>query len=129
MTITEKSSGEGAGRLGAALVYGLYLLSIPSAASFALVGVILAYVVRGDARGVARSHIESQIGLWWTAFWWAVAIAVITGIAFLFNITVIGLIIGIPLWIAASFAAFCVFIWFTVMSGWGLLKLINGESA
>ncbi|MDX2239033.1 MAG: hypothetical protein NW203_15830 [Hyphomonadaceae bacterium] len=130
MTMTEQSAGgprASSGNLGAALVYGLYLLSIPSAAAFALVGVILAYVMRSEATGLARSHIEGQIKLWWTAVWWAIGLGLLTIVAWIFNVTIIGLIIGIPLLGLIGIVGFVVFLWFTVMSGWGLLKLMNGE--
>ncbi len=130
MTVTDETNGgprASSGNLGAALVYGLYLLSIPSAASFAVVGVILAYVMRGEATGLARSHIEGQIKLWWIAVWWAIGLCFLTIVAWLFIVTIIGAIIGFPLLGLIGFVGFLVAVWFTVMSGWGLLKLMNGE--
>ena len=38
-----------------------------------LVGLVVSYVARGTAVGVARQHIEAQISLFWSVFWWTIA--------------------------------------------------------
>ena len=47
-------------------IYGLYLLAAVTAGGMAVLGVIAAYVKRGDARGTLwESHFENQIRTFW----------------------------------------------------------------
>lgn len=111
------------GRAAAFVVYVLYLMSIPSFAILALVGLVVAYMSRADATGIARAHIENQIATWWTACWWAVGIWVlyIVGAALTF------VLIGIPIVALAWLASLVVAIWFTVKSVFGLIALLDGR--
>ncbi len=113
-----------AGRGSALVVYALYLLSIPSFAIFALIGVILAYAARDGAGPLARSHLDDQIRVWWIAFWWAVAVAVLFGLGFLLAIV----LIGFPIMWIAGLIGFIFFIWFTVKALLGLLALLDGRA-
>lgn len=113
------------GRLTALVVYGLYLLSIPSLAVFALIGAIIAYVGRDGAGPISLSHMNDQIRVFWVAFWWAVAIIIATIIGWLLTIV----LIGFPILWLAGIVGFIVMIWFTVKSVLGLLKLLDGRSA
>lgn len=122
--MTDLSVTGTAGRAAALFVYGLYLLSIPSAGVFALVGVVLAYFTRGDAEGVGRAHLDDAIRVWWVAFWWGVAIALIAGLGWLLAFVLIGFPI---IWIACALA-FLVAVWFTIKSLFGLLKLLDGRA-
>src|SRR5678815_1373819 len=55
-------------RLVAALVYGLYLFAVCTGIT-AIVGVVIAYVKRGDARGtVYESHFSNAITVFWISF-------------------------------------------------------------
>lgn len=111
------------GRLSALLVYGAYLLSIPSAALFAIVGVVIAYVTRGDATGNARLHLDKAITLFWSAAWWNIGFAVLFGIGMVLTIV----LIGIPIMWVAGIGWFVVMVWFTVVSAIGLVKLLDGR--
>ena len=113
------------GRLAALIVYGLYLLSIPSAAILVPVGLVIAYTSRAGASPLMRTHFEEQIALFWAAFWWAVGLFVVSLIGWALTIVLIGFPI---LWLAGS-AGFIVMVWFTVMSLIGLLKLLQGQPA
>lgn len=121
--MTQTSSYPEAGRGSALLVYGLYLLSIPSFAVFALIGFILALVARDGAGPLARGHLDNQISTWWTAFWWAVAIAIATGIGLALTIV----LVGFPILWLAGIAALVVMIWFTIKALLGLLALLDGR--
>lgn len=112
------------GRASAFIVYALYLLSIPSLAVFALVGVVFAYVARDEARGIARAHIDRQIAMWWTAFWWAVFLAIAGIISAMLTI----ILIGFPLLWLVGVTGFVVMIWFTIVSLLGLLRLLDGRA-
>jgi uncharacterized membrane protein len=111
------------GRGSAFIVYLLYLLSIPSAALLALIGVIWALAARDGAGPLARSHLEDQVRIWMIAFWWGVAIAILLIIGWLLSVVLIGIPI---LWLAAGLG-FCVMVWFTIKSGLGLLALLDGR--
>ena len=110
-----------AGRGAAFLVYVLYLLSIPSAAIFALVGVIVALSSRDGASPLARSHLDDQIRIWMIAFWWGVFLVVATIIGAILSVVLIGFPI---LWIAGGLG-FLVMVWFTIKSALGLLSLMD----
>ena len=61
----------GVGAFSAATVVGSFLLGWPS-----LLGVILNYVMRGDARGTwLESHFTWQIRTFWFALAWALLVA------------------------------------------------------
>lgn len=119
MTETTPLRAEDRGWPAAFLVYALYLLSIPSAGILALVGVIAAYIARGEAVGVPRDHLDKQVSMWWVAFWWAVAIWITGAIGAVLSIV----LIGIPILMLAWLASLIILIWFTLKSIFGLLAL------
>lgn len=120
---TYPSPARESGRTAAFIVYVLYLLSIPSAAVFALIGVIVALMSRNNAGPIARTHLDDQIRIWFIAFWWAVGLAIVWGIGFLLTIVLIGFPI---IWIVGAIG-FIVMIWFTIKSLLGLLALLAGR--
>lgn len=122
--MTNTALDNDSGRLSAMAVYVLYLLSIPSAALLALVGVIVAYATRDGASPLARAHLDEAIRIWWVAVWWAVAGAVIFAIGMLLTVILIGFVI---MWIG-GIVAFIGFIWFTVKSLLALLKLLDSRA-
>lgn len=109
------------GRSTALIVYVLYLLSIPSAAVFALIGFIIALLGRDGAGPLARAHLDDQVRIWWIAFWWGAALLVMCGIGILLTV----ILIGIPILWLAGLIALIVMIWFTVKGLLGLLKLLD----
>jgi uncharacterized membrane protein len=119
--MTSISPDQQAGRGAAFLVYVLYLLSIPSAAIFALIGVIVALSSRDGASPLARSHLDDQIRIWMIAFWWGVFLLVATIIGVILSFVLIGFPI---LWIAGGLG-FLVMVWFTIKSALGLLALMD----
>jgi uncharacterized membrane protein len=111
------------GGVPAFAIYVLFLLSIPSFALFALVGVITAYVTREGSGGLAREHIETQIRIWWIAFLWGVALLALGVVGWALT----PLLIGFPiLWLIWTLG-FVVMIWFTVKSAFGLIALLEGR--
>lgn len=107
------------GRLAAFIAYAFYLLSIPSAAVFAVVGVIVAYIGRSDAGPIARAHLDNAIRLFWIACAWGVGLFIATILAW----PLVLVLIGIPLLWLIGLAAFILMIWFTVMSLIGAIRL------
>lgn len=110
------------GRSTAFIVYVLYLLSIPSAAIFALLGVIVALAGRDGSGPLARSHLEYQTRIWFTAFWWTIGLAILAVIGW------ITFIIGgfVLVWLA-GLGALILYLWFTVVSLFGLMALLDGR--
>ncbi|MBX9746550.1 MAG: hypothetical protein K2X34_06595 [Hyphomonadaceae bacterium] len=111
------------GRLSALVVYTLYLLSIPSFALFALLGVIVAMAAREGAGPLARSHLDYQIRIWFSAFWWAVIIIIGSLIGWLLT----PILVGFPILLIFWLASLAIFLWFTVVSFFGLLALLDGR--
>lgn len=113
-----------AGRSTAFLVYALYLLSIPSLGLFALAGVILALMSRDGAAPFARAHLDAQVGVWFVAFWWAVALAIVALIGWALTVV----LIGFPILGLAWLAGLGIGIWFTLKSILGLLALLDNRA-
>jgi uncharacterized membrane protein len=111
------------GRSAAFLVYVLYLLSIPSLAIFALVGVIVALAAKDEAAPFARSHLDYQVGIWFTAFWWTIGLALLALVGWLTVVILIGVVL---LWVA-GLGSLILLIWFTVKSLLGLLALLDNR--
>lgn len=114
---------ESEGKVGALIAWALFILSIPSANVLVLVGLVVAYVTRGTATGVARQHIDAQIALFWSVFWWTIAAWV--GIAVSAVASVV--LIGIPFLLLFLLAWFLLSVWFTIKSVIGLLNLLNNK--
>lgn len=114
---------ESEGKVGALIAWALFILSIPSANLLVLVGLVVSYVSRGTATGVARQHIDAQIALFWSVFWWTIAAwvgIVISAFASL-------VLIGIPFLLLFLLAWFLLSVWFTIKSVIGLLNLLNNK--
>ena len=114
---------ESEGKVGALIAWALFILSIPSANVLVLVGLVVSYVTRGTATGVARQHIEAQIALFWSVFWWTIAAWVGIVISALASLV----LIGIPFLLLFLLAWFLLSVWFTIKSVIGLLNLLNNK--
>ena len=116
---------ESEGKPAALIAWGLFILSIPSANVLVLVGLVIAYAARGSATGIARQHIEAQIALFWSVFWWTIATWVLTGISAVASIVLVGipfLLLFLALWFLLS-------VWFTIKSVLGLVALLDNRPA
>ena len=97
-------------RLMAIIVYGLYLVGWPCLHLSTIVGLIMAYVKRDDARGtIWESHFANQIETFWISL-------VITAIA----IPLCFVFVGFPILLG-------VFVWFLYRSIKGLIRAIEGR--
>jgi uncharacterized membrane protein len=112
------------GKVAALAAWTLFILSIPSANLLVLVGLIVAYAARSSAAGVPRQHLDAQIRLFWSAFWWTIACWI--GIAVSIVASVI--VIGIPFLILFWALWFLISVWFTVKSVLGLLNLLGDRA-
>jgi uncharacterized membrane protein len=115
---------ESEGKVGALIAWGLFILSIPSANVLVLVGLAVSYVTRGTATGVARQHIEAQIALFWSVFWWTIA----AWVGILISAFASLVLIGIPFLLLFLLIWFLLSVWFTVKSVIGLLNLLNNKA-
>ena len=112
---------ESQGKPAAMIAWALYILSIPSANILVIVGLIVAYAARGGATGLAREHIEAQIVLFWSVFWWTLGLWIVVAISALLST----ILIGIPFLLLALLLLFVLHIWFTVKSVLGLIALVG----
>ena len=101
----------------------MFILSIPSANVLVLIGLVVSYVTRGTATGVARQHIEAQIRLFWSVFWWTIAAWVGIFVSALASVV----LIGIPFLLLFLLVWFLLSVWFTIKSVIGLLNLLNDK--
>lgn len=112
------------GKVPAMLAWALFILSIPSANVLVLIGLIVAYAGRASATGLARAHIDAQIRLFWSVFWWTV----IAWIGIIISGLLSVVIIGIPFLLAFLLFWFLISVWFTVKSVLGLIALLGDKA-
>ncbi len=107
-----------------AVVYGLYLLSIPSAWVAVLIGLVLAYANREHAGPRMATHYQFLIQTFWKSIWWAVIGVVLVVGGGIFSV----LLIGIPFLIAGCLILAAVHIWFYVRIAVGLIHLVQDQA-
>jgi uncharacterized membrane protein len=112
------------GKVAAVIAWGCYIASIPSANILVLVGLVVAYAARGSATGVARQHMDEQIRLFWSVFWWTIA----TWIGIAVSIVASIVLIGIPFLLLFGLLWLLLSIWFTVKSVLGLISLLGDRA-
>ncbi|HWQ87495.1 hypothetical protein [Brevundimonas sp.] len=120
---------ESEGKPAALIAWGLYILSLPSANLLVIVGLIVAYAGRGGATGLARAHIDAQIGLFWSVFWWTILLWVgiaICGVSF-FAAPATGIVLA-PLGLILGLGLFFLTVWFTIKSIIGLINLLGDKA-
>lgn len=122
MSTTSPSAPE-SGRTSALVVYAFYLLSIPSASIFALFGVVWALLARDGAGPLARSHLDFQIRTWFKAFWWTIGFAILGVI----GAATVWLGIGFVILGFAMLGGLILYLWFTVVSALGLVRLLDNR--
>ncbi len=111
------------GKVAALIAWALFILSIPSANVLVLVGLVVSYVARGTAVGVARLHIEAQISLFWSVFWWTIAAWIGIAVSALASV----FLVGIPFLLLFVLIWFLLSVWFTVKSVLGLINLLQNR--
>ena len=111
------------GKVGALIAWALFILSIPSANVLVLIGLVVSYVTRGTATGVARQHTEAQIRLFWSVFWWTIA----AWVGVFVSIPLMAVGIGFVTIFVFGLALLVLSIWFTIKSVIGLLNLLNDK--
>ncbi len=119
------ASHESEGKPAALVAWGLYILSIPSANILVLVGLVVAYAARGSATGIARQHMDAQIALFWSVFWWTIALWVLIAISMVMSLV----LIGIPFLLLFGALWFLLSVWFTIKSILGVMNLLSDKPA
>lgn len=117
------------GRPAALIAWGLYILSLPSANLLVIVGLIVAYAGRGGSDGLSRAHIDAQISLFWSVFWWTIllwigiAICVVSFLA----VNDMGIVL-IPVALLLGLGLLFLTVWFTIKSIIGLFNLLGDRA-
>jgi len=120
---------ESEGKPAALVAWGLYILSLPSANLLVIVGLIVAYAGRGGSDGLSRAHIEAQIGLFWSVFWWTILLWIgiaVCAIGF-FVVPAAGILL-VPLGLMLGLGLLFLTVWFTIKSIIGLLNLLGDRA-
>lgn len=106
------------------LVYAAYLLSVPSAGLFALVGVIVAYILKGDAGPAAYSHYVFQIRTFWLSLLFIPLgiLLIIVGVPLSF------ILVGVPLVILGGLMTAGVTVWFLARCVVGVIRAADGRA-
>jgi len=120
---------ESEGKPAALIAWGLYILSLPSANLLVIVGLIVAYAGRGGSDGLSRAHIDAQIRLFWSVFWWTILLWIGIG-AWLVSIFIepaMGLILA-PVALQLGLGLLLMTVRFTIRSLIGLFRLLGDKA-
>ncbi len=119
------------GRPAALVAWGLYILSLPTGLLLAPIGLIVAYAGRSGSDGLSRAHIDAQIRLFWSVFWWTILLWIGFGICIGIFLTTPALgqllilfLVGLVLALGLLFLT----VWFTVKSLIGLINLLGDKA-
>ncbi len=127
--IEPRAGHESEGKPAALIAWGLYILSLPSANLLVIVGLIVAYAGRSGATGLARAHIDAQIGLFWSVFWWTILLWVVIGICVVSVLAapVTGIML-VPAALIVGLGLLLLTVWFTIKSIIGLMNLLGDKA-
>ena len=120
---------ESEGKPAALIAWGLYILSLPSANLLVIVGLIVAYAGRGGSDGLSRAHIDAQIRLFWSVFWWTILLWTGIGVwlVSLFIAPAMGLVLA-PVALLLGLGLLLLTVWFTIKSLIGLFRLLDDKA-
>ena len=109
------------------ICYGLYLFGVTNGLTI-IVGLIVAYAHIGKAGPMLRTHFDFLIRTVWLALAWLIIGGLLSVLAFVFGIT----IIGIPIAVILGLFAIVIFsvgtIWFVLRMIVGMIFLARGEA-
>jgi uncharacterized membrane protein len=105
-------------------IYALYLLGFFTGGVTTLIGLVMAYVLKGGAGPRAYSHYVFAIRTFWRTLVWTLVISVVLAVGCVLSF----ILVGIPILIVAA-AGFCVLpIWFAVRCVVGLIAALEDRS-
>jgi uncharacterized membrane protein len=117
------------GRPAALIAWGLYILSLPSANLLVIVGLIVAYAGRSGSAGLSRIHIDAQIALFWSVFWWTILLWIGIAICVFAFIAVPAMgVILVPVALLLGLGLLVLTVWFTIKSLMGVIHLLNDRA-
>lgn len=120
---------ESEGKPAALIAWGLYILSLPSANLLVIVGLIVAYAGRSGSDGLSRAHIDAQIALFWSVFWWTILLWIGVGICVVAFIAVPTLgVVLVPVGLLLGLGLLFLTVWFTIKSIIGLINLLGDRA-
>ena len=90
----------------------------------ALIGVVMAYVMRDRAGPIARSHYDFLI----STFWWSIPPLIICSVLAVVGVVLMLVLIGFPILFAAGAVFLLWFIWFIARCIAGIYYLARGEA-
>ena len=106
------------------VVYALFLVALFTGGLSMIAGVIMAYVLRGEASPTARTHYTFLI----RTFWGGIVLIVLGVLIILAGLPLIFVLIGIPMVIVGGLIAGAAHLWQIVRCGFGLWHAANGRS-
>jgi len=102
-------------------IYVLYLLGFFTGGVSTVIGVVMAYALKGAASPLAYSHYVAAIRIFWLTLVWALIGGVVLGVGCLLSL----ILVGIPIVIGAGIG-FCILpIWFVVRCVIGLIAVLE----
>jgi uncharacterized membrane protein len=105
------------------VVYALYLMGFITGGLTALVGLVMAYVLRGGAGPRAFSHYVFLIRTFWLSLVWFAAATVL----FIAGLPLTLVLIGIPLLILAKLVLIAAAVWYAARCIMGLVAAIEDQ--
>ena len=118
------ASAAGAESLTAPIViYALYLVALFTGGLSMVLGVILAYALRGEAGASARSHYLFLI----RTFWGGLVLILTGGLLIFVGLPLVFVLIGIPIVALGGLIAGCAHLWQLVRCAFGLWHAANGR--
>ena len=105
-----------------AVVYALYILGLFHGLTL-LIGLVMAYVMRGGAGPVMGSHYTYVIRTFWVSLIWMIIGAGIVLVSFPFTF----ILIGIPFMWAGGVVCFLAWLWALVRCIVGVVRLADGR--
>ncbi len=106
------------------VIYALYLVALFTGGLSMIAGVIMAYVLRGEASVSARTHYTFLI----RTFWGGVVLIVLGGAMVLVGLPLMFVLIGIPIVIVGALIAGVAHLWQVVRCAFGLWHAANGRA-
>jgi uncharacterized membrane protein len=103
------------------IVYVLYLLSVFTGGLTAIIGLIMAYVLKPGAGPRAYSHYAFAIRTFWLPFLWALIGSAVLAV----GCVLCAILIGIPIVIVAVLGLCALPIWFLVRCVIGLIAALD----
>lgn len=106
------------------VVYALYLLGYITGGLTTLVGLVMAYVLKGAASERAFSHYVFLIRTFWIALGWAL----VAGVLVMVGIPLSFILIGIPMLLLAKLVMVIVAVWYGVRCIIGLVAASQDQA-